>query len=208
MNRPHTLRTIAEGMGREKRTAQLWYQQAKEQHGELGAIVNGTRYFSDEERAILEQYAGVKPAEVQAIAPEIMPENFIQAGELATVETRSIQLPQGFDASAMVRFFDGVTGEATDTSSLVAIADMAINAVESAMDSKLTEQRQKLTQAEQDAKALAEKINASKVKLQVKALESKILAERQTTATQSAEELFAELMNMGKPAADGGSGQE
>lgn len=160
--------------------------------------------LQDCDRLLLE--FGLAPApEAPAIAPEIMPENFIQAGELATVETRSIQLPQGFDASAMVRFFDGVTGEATDTTSLVAIADLAINAVESAMDSKLQEQRQKLTQAEQDAKALAEKINASKVKLQVKALESKILAERQTTATKSAEDLFADLMNMGKPSSSSSS---
>ena len=152
--------------------------------------------------ALLEHEFDVQlPAPAQpAIAPEIMPENFIQAGELATVETRSIQLPQGFDPTAMVRFFDGVTGQATDTTSLVAIASLAIDAVESAMDSKLKEQRQKLSQAEQDSKALAEKITTSKVKLQVKALESKILAERQTQATQSAEELFAELMAMGKPA--------
>lgn len=154
---------------------------------------------------LLVAFGIVKP-EPEVIKPEIMPDDFIKGGELAAVKSREIQLPQGFDPAAMVRLFDGVAGEATDTASLVAIADMAINAVESAMDSKLLEQRQKLAQAEQDAKALTEKINASKVKLHVKALESKILAERQTTATQTAEQLFAELMSMGKPAADG-SGQ-
>lgn len=134
-----------------------------------------------------------------AITPEVIPEGFIQAGQLAPVTKREIQLPQGFDPSAMVRFFDGVAGQATDTASLVEIADLALHAVEGAMDEKLQAQRAELTQAEKDAQALAAKIGATKTRLQVKALESKMLAERQTTATQTAESAFAELMSLGKP---------
>jgi hypothetical protein len=139
----------------------------------------------------------------EAIAPsEIVPSGFIQPGQLAAVEAHEIQLPDGFDASAMVKFFDGVTGQATDTAKLVAIADLAINAVNSAMDQKVQQQRAQLTQAEKDAKALAEKIAAAQTDLKVKALESRILAERQTNATQAAEALFADLMALGKPAPD------
>ncbi|HIK39767.1 hypothetical protein [Thermoleptolyngbya sp. M55_K2018_002] len=141
--------------------------------------------------------------EPPTVAPtEIVPSDFIQPGQLATVEAHDISLPDSFDASAMVRFFDGVTGQATDTTKLVAIADLALNAVNSAMDQKVQQQRAQLTQAEQDAQALAEKIAAAKTDLKVKALESRILAERQTAATQTAESLFTDLMALGKPAPD------
>ncbi|WP_448603982.1 hypothetical protein [Thermoleptolyngbya sp.] len=129
-----------------------------------------------------------------------MPSGFFRPGQLAAVNQHDISLPDGFDAGAMVRFFDGVTGQATDTTKLVAIADLALNAVSSAMDTKVQQQREQLTQAEKDAKALAEKIAAAKTDLKVKALESRILAERQTNATQTVESLFDELMQMGKPA--------
>ncbi|MGF1519869.1 MAG: hypothetical protein ACFCVB_18985 [Nodosilinea sp.] len=134
------------------------------------------------------------------ITPEVMPDGFIQSGQLAPVERREIELPQGFDPTAMVRFFDGVAGQATDTASLVAIADLALDAVDRAMDGKIQTQRAELTQSEKDAQALATKMAEAKTRLQVKALESKMLAERQTSATTSAEATFAELMRLGKPA--------
>lgn len=137
-------------------------------------------------------------SQTQKITPEVLPENFFKGSELAPVDQHEIQLPQGFDPSAMVRFFDGVAGAATDTKSLLAIADMAVNAVENAMDSKLQAQRLSLQQAESDAKKLETKIAEVKTKLQVKALESKMLSERQTSATLAAEEAFANLMEMGK----------
>jgi hypothetical protein len=141
--------------------------------------------------------------EPQQITPaEVVPSGFIQPGQLAAVETHEIQLPDGFDASAMVKFFDGVTGQATDTAKLVAIADLALNAVNSAMNQKLHQQRVQLTQAEKDAKALSERVATAQTDLKVKALESRILAERQTNATQAAEALFADLMALGKPAPD------
>jgi hypothetical protein len=129
-------------------------------------------------------------------------ESFVKPGELAPVEKREIQLPEGFDPTAMVRFFDGVAGAATDTASLVAIADLALTAVEGAMDEKLQAQQKELAQAEKDAQALAKKMAEAKVRLQVKAMKSEILAERQTDATVSAEAVFAELMSLGKPADD------
>ncbi|MEO0487942.1 MAG: hypothetical protein AAFZ49_00110 [Cyanobacteria bacterium J06659_2] len=143
--------------------------------------------------------------ESHVIPTQVMPRDFIQAGNLAPVEKREIQLPTGFNPTAMVQLFDGVTGQATDTAALVKIADMAITSVETAMDQKLDSQRQQLSQSEQDAKQLEGKISEAKTRLQVKALESKMLAERQTSATQSTEELFAALMEMGKPAAASGS---
>lgn len=149
---------------------------------------------------------GQPPArEPETVQTEVLPQGFWQSTELAPVEERQINLPEGFNPAAMAKFFDGVTGEATDTASLVAIADLALNAVDTAMDEKLEAQRQKLNQSEKDAAALATKISEAKTRLQVKALESKMLAKDQTKATKSAEELFAELMAMGKSdAPDGG----
>ncbi len=140
--------------------------------------------------------------ESPSIAPEVMPQNFIRNGQLAPVEERHIQLPDGFNPAAVVQFFDGVTGQATDTATLVQIADMALQSVEGAMDQKLRAQRQNLSQAEKDAQTLSTRMSDAKTRLQVKALEAKMLAERQTQATVSAEDLFAELMAMGKPQND------
>jgi len=134
-----------------------------------------------------------------AITPEVMPDGFIQSGKLQPVDKREIQMPQGFDPSEMVRFFDGVTGQATDTKSLAAIGKLAIEAVDRAMDEKLKAQRAELSQAEKDAQLLDKQFAEAKTRMQIKALESKMLAERQTGATLAAEDAFAELMALGKP---------
>ena len=110
-----------------------------------------------------------------------------------------MSLPEGFDAAAMIRHFDGVMGQATDTQSLVAIAKLAITAADGAMDAKLSAQRQALTQAEQHQAQLAAMVTEAKQDMKVKALEAKILAERQTSQTRQAEAVFAELMALGKP---------
>lgn len=136
-----------------------------------------------------------------AIRPEVLPEGFWQSTALAPVESRELSLPEGFDASAMIRHFDGVMGQATDTSSLVAIAKLAITAADTAMDQKLLAQRQALTQAEQHQAQLAAMVTEAQTNLKIKALESKILAERQTANTAQAEAVFAQLMQLGKPAA-------
>ncbi|MGG6298121.1 hypothetical protein ACQ4M4_27320 [Leptolyngbya sp. AN02str] len=139
------------------------------------------------------------PTPSPQVEAELMPDNFIQPGQLAAVQAHDVQMPQGFDPTAMVRFFDGVTGQATDTSKLVAIADLALNAVSTAMDNKISEQRQQLEQSKQHAKQLETKVAEAKTALQVKALESRILAAQQTETTKTAEEIFAELMALGKP---------
>ncbi len=198
--RNHTLSSIAEGMGREKRTAQAWYTRAKSEHGELGQIVDGCRYFSDHERAILVGYAGAdRPQSTKKDAAAAVPENFIQPSALVPVQVVETDLPEGFDPSAMVRFFDGVAGQGTDTTKLLTVAKQVLTAVSTVMDSKIEQQRQKLNQAEQDGAELTELIAETKTSLQIKALESRILAERQTAVTTQSQKAFNELMAMGKP---------
>ncbi len=140
-------------------------------------------------------------AETQAaIRPEVLPEGFWQSSELAPIQSKELALPEGFDAAAMIRHFDGVMGQATDTQSLVAIARLAITAADTAMDQKLSAQRQALTQAEQHSAQLAAMVTEAQTNLKIKSLESKILAERQTANTAQAEAVFAQLMQLGKPA--------
>jgi len=152
--------------------------------------------------AILEQFKP-KPEptqeETDSIRPEVLPDGFWQSSELAPIESKELALPEGFDASAMIRHFDGVMGQATDTQSLVAIAKLAITAADGAMDAKLAAQRQALNQAEQHQAQLAAMVTEAKQDMKVKALEAKILAERQTSQTRQAEAVFAELMALGKP---------
>lgn len=198
--RNHTLSSIAEGMGREKRTAQAWYTRAKSEHGELGEIIEGTRYFSDDEREILISYAGAdRPQSTKKEPAPAVPENFIQCSTLAPVQVVETDLPEGFDPTAMVKFFDGVAGQGTNTTKLLAVAKQVLTAVETVMDGKIEQQRQALSQAESDGAELAELITETKGNLKLKALESRLLAERQTAATSQTQKAFDELMKLGKP---------
>jgi hypothetical protein len=143
--------------------------------------------------------------EPTAIEAEIVPRGFFQSSELQATDYREAQLPEGFDPAAMVRFFDGVAGQATDTSALVSVAQMAIQAADIAMQNKVKGQKEALAQAEKDQATLDRMLAEAKVKLQISAMESKLLAERQTAATSATEAKFQELMGMGKPAAEGSS---
>jgi hypothetical protein len=69
----HTLKTIADETGESKDTIRKRYSRAKAKHGELGSIVKGVRTFTDDERAILDLFAGdprnpaVKPSRAEVI---------------------------------------------------------------------------------------------------------------------------------------------
>jgi hypothetical protein len=140
-----------------------------------------------------------QPTETAAVEAEIVPANFFQSSELKATDYREARLPEGFDPAAMVKFFDGVAGQSTDTSALVSVAQMAIQAADVAMQNKIAQQRDVLSQAEKDQATLDRMLAEAKVKLQISAMESKLLAERQTTVTRVTEARFQELMGMGKP---------
>ena len=55
--RKHTISSIAEAQGYKKRAAQGWLAKAREKYGELGEIVDGTRFYSDDERAKILEFA-------------------------------------------------------------------------------------------------------------------------------------------------------
>lgn len=189
------------------RTVRNWLASARKDGKELGTMRTGKLFFTSEEVEELASYGRQADAvEPEPLKAEIVPDDFFKSSELQATDYREARLPEGFDPSAMVKFFDGVAGQATDTSALVSVAQMAIQAVDNAMQTKVTEQRKALTQAEKDQAALDKLLAEAKVRLQVTALESKLLAERQTMATADTEAKFQELMGMGKPAAQAEQG--
>ncbi len=165
---------------------------------ELG--IDTTNGLSDEAvQQLRHEFDVVHQAAPDAPAAPTIPEDFIQPSALVPVEVMEAELPDNFDPSAMVRFFDGVAGKGTDTTKLLAVAKHVLTAVESVMDSKIKQQRQALSQAESDGAELRELIGETKGNLKLKALESRLLAERQTAATIQTEKAFGELMALGKP---------
>ena len=78
MNSPHTLTSIAEAHGVNKRAVQDWLKKARANKSmladDIGLMVGKTRHFSDEERDMLLQYAGEPRRESEpARTPEVLP---------------------------------------------------------------------------------------------------------------------------------------
>ncbi len=127
-----------------------------------------------------------------------VPEGFIKATPLVPVELVDTELPEGFDPAAMVRFFDGVAGQGTNTSQMVKVVKCIFTAAETVMDKKLEAQRIALTQAESDHREIIAMAQEAKEDLKLKALESRLLAERHTAVTNQTQKAFDKLMQMGK----------
>lgn len=149
MERIHTLRTIADQVGRDKRTAQNWYTQAKSQHGELGEIIDGTRCFDDSEREILLSYAGAdRPAAPSTVHQvEVEP-----GGGLTTIQP---SLPTQFDLSRIrcggdVATIDDPLAVATQ---FLQVADQ----LKAAMGQDLALREAKIQQTRQAREAIAAK---------------------------------------------------
>lgn len=202
MKRTHTLASIAAEAGRDKRTVQGWFGKAKEKHGILGEIDTNcnTRFFDDDERAILLSYAGSdRPAPKES--EPVLNEGFIQTSALAPIEIVELDAPQGFDPNAMVRYFDGVAGLATNTDQLLLMAKAALGAAENAMDAKLEAQKDALLKTENDRRQLQAMVNETTMNLKIKAAQAKQIAEAQTRATEETQQAFSRVMELGKPSA-------
>lgn len=140
-----------------------------------------------------------EPSQAESAQAELVPDGFLVPSALSHVERKEITLPDSFDPVAVVKHFDGIMGVAADTGRLVEIAQLALNSAQQAMDSKLDRQKQALTQTERDAKQLEAMVSSGATDLKIKALESRILAEQQTKQTAEAEQIFNQLMGLGKP---------
>lgn len=147
------------------------------------------------------------PLETQAEPPmmptvPLVPDNFVSQSTLSPTEVLDLALPEGFDPSAMVRHFDGVMGQTVNSDQVVAIAAIATSAAKKAMDDKLNQQKAALAKTEADKKTLEALISGTVVDLKVSALESRLLADRQTLATNDLQASLAQLLALGKPQAE------
>lgn len=169
-------------------------------NGLTADMVDQICYEFDVEYNPVSETKKASTTEPQAVRPVVMPEGFITGSELAAVTGSEIQLPKGFDPSAMVKFFDGVAGEDVDSDGLLAIATVAINAASGAFDKKIELQRQRLNKTRQNAEKLQRVVGEAKEDMKIKALESRLLAAMQTNEATTSTAAFEELMALGKPA--------
>jgi hypothetical protein len=94
MERRHTLRSIAATTDRDKRTVQSWFRKASDAcQDEVGALIDGVRYFSDDERDQLLAYMGEKSGAV-AEAPST-PTVTVEIGNHVIVLSQP-ELPQTY----------------------------------------------------------------------------------------------------------------
>ena len=148
----------------------------------------------------LDNYQAPPPDSKTPVPPtHVLPDHFFHSSALTVSQRSDIRLPEGFDAGQVAQFFDGAIGHSKDTSQILAIADLAIAAAEQSMDDKIGQQRDELRKAERDGLLLNNKVLEAKSRLHAKAVESRLLAEAQTQASQTAEEQLQALLALGKP---------
>jgi hypothetical protein len=215
LERIHTLKSIADAMQRDKRTAQNWLDKAEaETGGEVGEIINGTRMFSDEEKALLLKFAkpvsevkqrvavgeakhGIVPTSANnPYLPTIDPSSAI----VPTTRDAEMQLPQGFDVSTALGSIDGAKGLAFQNSEDVVNAVIHIqNCVKSALTTKIDEQKNKLELDEEQLLRLEVQQKDFKRWAAFAGHESRNVAEQQTQVTQELQQRYEQTVNLGKP---------
>lgn len=187
MNRVHTLRSIANDLSREKRTAQAWYTQAKAEHGELGELIDGTRCFNDAERNILLSYAGVDRSAPTKVAIEVgnhVSSKMVHVGASAasleqfrTSRTRN-QLANRVD------FLKQVTG--------------FLDQLEEGMNAAEEEAEQELQEIRAVKRQTVKRIDRFRRRADEYRLKTDILASIQNAEIDEIEDLAAEINSLGK----------
>lgn len=194
--RPHTLASIAEAHGVNKRAAQNWLRQAKEaEGGDVGELIGKTRYFSDEERDILLQYAGESRAKTaQAEILESLP---IETGnhcstlakpDLGNMEF-SLERFRSEDVEALV--FEDPSFVADQ---FIAVADRLVDAMDA--DIYQREQRLKATRSAQGK--VAAKAQDLKLEQRLYRDRARDIDTAQTTETQTLQGAVKALQDLGK----------
>lgn len=197
--RIHTLSSIAESHGSIKRTAQNWQAKAKADHGELGELINGVRYFNDSERDILLSYAGEPrrraefAVETTTTAPAVAPD----AAAIVPVEVVPGNHRVSLDGPAiggqidLARFRGSLEVRSySDPCHPANAAIQLLEAVESAMDADLGNSFNQL----EETLNTVQQLEAKTAELEAKALEYKvtqsILGRLQNQATGRLSELL------------------
>jgi uncharacterized protein YfcZ (UPF0381/DUF406 family) len=198
--RSHTLRTIALQTDRDKRTVQRWYEKAcSDCADELGAVIDGTRYFSDDEREMMMAHMGEKSKAVESAPVET-------EKQVVTVEIGNHQivlsqpeLPQTYSLESLRQ------GEVVAFDDPLAIAAQFLETADvltAEMQRDIRVREQKLQQTQQAKAAIAEKATEFKLEARLYRERTAMLATAQSQETQSLQHSLNTLQTLGKPPAD------
>lgn len=197
--RPHTLASIAEAHGVNKRAAQNWLRQAKAANGrEVGGLIGKTRYFSDEERDFLLQYAGeprAKTAKTEVLEP-------------LTVETgnhcNTLVSPELGEMSFSLERFRASDVEALMFENPSSVADqfaMVADRLVDAMDADIQQREQSLKATKDAQSKVAAKAQDLKLEQRLYRDRARDIDKAQTSETQALQDAVRALQNLGKPQA-------
>ncbi|PSB23475.1 hypothetical protein [Stenomitos frigidus] len=196
--RPHTLRSIALETDRDKRTVARWLDRASvDCQDEIGAVIDGCRYFSDDERAMLLAHEKPKAAESVPVEPDKQSIT-VEIGNHAIVLSQP-ELPQTYSLetlrqSEVIAFDDplAIAAQFLETADVLT--------AEMQRDIRLREH--KLQQTQQAKAAITEKATEFKLEARLYRERTAMLATAQSQETQSLQQSLTTLQNLGKPPAD------
>ena len=197
MERRHTLRSIAAVTDRDKRTVQSWFRKANDDsQNEVGALIDGVRYFSDDERDQLLAYMGEKPQAVEA-APAV-PTATIEIGNHQVVLAQP-QLPQTYSLESLRQ------SEVVAFDDPLAIAAQFLETADvltAEMQRDIRVREHKLQQTQQAKAAIAEKATEFKLEARLYRERTAMLATAQSQETQGLQQSLTTLQTLGKPPTD------
>lgn len=179
----HTLRSIAEDSGVDKDTIRKRYERAKIKHGDLGRIVDGVRKFSDEEKGILDRFAGEPRTKVDKPF-----EPLVQPGNHQTV----IDNPEALEVVSLERFRhrDVESVSFADTDDIFAKIDNGLACIEQAMDADIAKREAKLLHDKANQRKIQRRVQEFGLKSMEYRLEARLAAQQQSETTQATSELI------------------
>jgi hypothetical protein len=192
MERVHSLTSIATALNRSRRTVQDWYTRAKsEADREIGELIDGTRYFSDDERVLLVKYAGTD----RPIAKPATPSVTVESGNHQIV-LNTPQLPQTYTLESLRK------SEAVIIEDPLAVATRFMQVADQlvgAMQSDIQQREQRLNQTKQAKDAIATKTAELKLESRLYQERTQIIDSVQSQETQALQSALSLLQQMGKP---------
>ncbi len=194
--RPHTMRSIALETNRDKRTVARWLDRASADCAdEIGAVIDGCRYFSDDEKAMLLAHMGDKP---KAIEPANEPEQSVVSVEVGNhqIVLAQPEMPQTYSLESL-RQSDVVAFD--DPLAIAAQFLETADVLTAEMQRDIRLREQKLQQTQQAKAAIAEKATEFKLEARLYRERTEMLATAQSQETQGLQQSLTTLQSLGKP---------
>ncbi|MBD1913615.1 MULTISPECIES: hypothetical protein [unclassified Leptolyngbya] len=193
--RNHTFRSISESMGRDKRTVQAWYQRAKDEHGELGELISGTRFFDDGERKKLIAYAGEKPLRATNPAPRFT----VEMGNHAAEKTLQV----GATSTSLEQFrTDRIRQQLANPKEFMTNLNGFLDQIETGIDAAEKAQEAELLQTREIKQTAQKRLGQFRRRVDEYRIKSDLMALLQNADLEEVEDIAAELNTLGKPAVE------